>query len=197
MAERKRSIGIYLGGAGLWGLALVYFVAFSSSSSDIVTVRAAEPPIPVATEDAAASSEVTRSRTSRLLDAIRPSRLLRRRKAKPEPQRLNAAQADGASSIPMKPVSQQLNVQQSGENGAVARAIAERAELPVEVLQTAASIPERINPEPDVAYPVPTELAMADLINQTPEEAWAKSWGCAGCHKESHDPHMSLSLIHI
>ena len=35
---------------------------------------------------------------------------------------------------------------------------------------------------------------MADLINQTPEEAWAKSWGCVECHKESHDPHMSEAL---
>ncbi|MDA0809877.1 MAG: hypothetical protein O2983_08980 [Planctomycetota bacterium] len=198
MTQRKRSIGIYCGGAALWGLALVYFVAFSNDSSDRTTVRAAEPPVPVAKDESIDDSGVAgqgiRSRTSRLLDAIRPSRLLRRKAEPVEPQRLNPKQSDATNSIPMQPAAEPSGVQHPAATIGKGQDATDRTLLPVEILQTAASIPERINPEPDVAYPVPAELAMADLINQTPEEAWAKSWGCVECHKESHDPHMSEAL---
>ena len=163
MTQRKRSIGIYCGGAALWG----------------TTVRAAEPPVPVATDESTDDSGVAgqgiRSRTSRLLDAIRPSRLLRRKAESVEPQRLDPKQADAANSIPMRRMSEQSDVQHPAAMIGKGQDATDRTLLPVEILQTAASIPERINPEPDVAYPVPAELAMADLINQTPEEAWAKS----------------------
>jgi hypothetical protein len=143
MTQRKRSIGMYCAGVALWGLALAYFVAFSSGSSESLIVRAAEPPVPVAAEDADGQSEVTRSRTSRLLDAIRPSRLLRRKveqtTEETEPQRLDPAQSSNASSIPMRPLGEQSRVQHPSARQTDERIASDRDELPFELLQTAAS----------------------------------------------------------
>ena len=63
-----------------------------------------------------------------------------------------------------------------------------------EIQQTAAAIPERINPAPEHAYPVPPELLQIDLSKQSVEDAASKSWGCVHCHKDSHDPHMSAAV---
>ena len=43
-------------------------------------------------------------------------------------------------------------------------------------------------------FPFPAEVQNLNLIQQTPADAHAKSWGCLACHKDSHDPHMKGSL---
>ena len=43
-------------------------------------------------------------------------------------------------------------------------------------------------------FPLPAEIQNLNLIQQTPADAHAKSWGCLECHKDSHDPHMKGSL---
>ena len=137
MTQRKRSIGMYCGGAAVWGAALIYFVAFSHDRSDRQTVRAAEPPVPVAVEDSddsIVSAVEPRSRASRLLDAIRPSRLLRRKTEQSEPQRLDPAQTDATSAIPMRRIAEQPAV----KTQAAGQAVGDQEELPFEVLQTAA-----------------------------------------------------------
>ncbi|MBW3542770.1 MAG: hypothetical protein KY476_21115, partial [Planctomycetes bacterium] len=45
-------------------------------------------------------------------------------------------------------------------------------------------------------FPLPPELVGVNLMNQTAQEAEAKSWGCVACHQGSHDPHYSKA-IHI
>lgn len=174
MTQRKRSIGIVLSGAALWSLALLCFVANPGAQPAGRTVRAEEPPVPVAGEPA------KRSRTSRLLDAIRPNRFLRKHL---QDEKAKASSADEATPFLMKPVTTESK-----------HASHTTARPSQNIIQTKAEIPERINPQPEIAYPIPADMASTDLIRQTKEEAWAKSWGCVECHKESHDPHYSKAL---
>lgn len=44
------------------------------------------------------------------------------------------------------------------------------------------------------AYPVPPHLVGVNLINQSREDALAKSHGCVRCHADAHDPHYSPAL---
>jgi hypothetical protein len=43
-------------------------------------------------------------------------------------------------------------------------------------------------------FPMPEELKHIRLLEQTPEQAAAKSAGCIQCHQETHDPHEKKTL---
>src|SRR5262249_34054545 len=49
-------------------------------------------------------------------------------------------------------------------------------------------------PCPAEPFPLPPELAAADLLRQTAEEAARKSGGCVACHRNTGDPHARTTL---
>ena len=48
--------------------------------------------------------------------------------------------------------------------------------------------------DPADPFPMPPHLANVELMKQTPEEAYAKSAGCMGCHRNVGDPHGKDTL---
>jgi hypothetical protein len=49
-------------------------------------------------------------------------------------------------------------------------------------------------PPAEEPFPTPPELARADLLRQTPDEAAGKSAGCVVCHLNTGDPHAKATL---
>ncbi len=52
----------------------------------------------------------------------------------------------------------------------------------------------QVVPADQEAFPMPAELRDVDLLRQGPEQAWAKSAGCVGCHQGAHDPHEKTTV---
>jgi hypothetical protein len=69
---------------------------------------------------------------------------------------------------------------------------------PAPILPSGDGTRDTKNPEwstdPNDPFPMPPELANVELMKQTEEEAWAKSAGCVGCHKNVGDPHGKDTL---
>jgi len=107
-------------------------------------------------------------------------------------ERPAAPVADGTAIRNPSPASRLLNLIRPGSTGRAAD------QAVIQASATASSDPA-LSPAPldgstTDAYPLPPEFQALDLMRQTPEEAHAKSWGCIGCHRDSHDPHMSSAL---
>ncbi len=115
------------------------------------------------------------SRVERLLEKIRPN------KAK--------AAADGSRSSDSSP-------ERSLERPADGRNVRPTIETEDGILQTSATNAASAQQQAEYAEPFPLPVAMQqlNLLQQSPEQAHAKSYGCVQCHKGCQDPHMKGTL---
>src|SRR5262245_47656952 len=52
----------------------------------------------------------------------------------------------------------------------------------------------RYSTDPHDPFPMPPEMIDAKLMQQTAEQAWAKSAGCVSCHQGAQDPHEKMTV---